>query len=147
MLKILAVLLSACAAAAQDASSVKSKLAEYKMGHSHLGQPFDVGPRQKPWLMEGIGKAHFPISTRNPEVQKWFDQGVTLLHSFWDYEAERVPLVFEAGAGERDDVLGPGAVDVGKVVRGICTGSIQEKEDRDGTGTAIYRIDGGPRHP
>ena len=39
--------------------------------------------------MQGIGKVHFPITTKDPEVQKWFDQGVTLLHSFWDYEAER----------------------------------------------------------
>ncbi len=83
------MLLSVCAGLAQDAASVKSRLDEYKMGHSHLGEPFDVGPRQKPWKIEGIGKAHFPISTKNPEVQEWFDQGVTLLHSFWDYEAER----------------------------------------------------------
>src|SRR6185369_11223952 len=27
--------------------------------------------------------------TKNPEVQRWFDQGNALLHSFWDYEAER----------------------------------------------------------
>lgn len=37
----------------------------------------------------GIGEAHFPITTKNPEVQKWFDQGNALLHSFWFYEAER----------------------------------------------------------
>ena len=39
--------------------------------------------------MAGIGEAHFPITTKNPEVQKWFDQGNALLHSFWFYEAER----------------------------------------------------------
>jgi peroxiredoxin len=39
--------------------------------------------------MKDIGRVHFPITTKNPEVQKWFDQGITLLHSFWDYEAER----------------------------------------------------------
>ena len=61
----------------------------YKQGHSRHGDAFDVGPRQKPWVMEGIGKAHFPISTSVPEVQMWFDQGHALLHSFWYYEAER----------------------------------------------------------
>src|SRR6266481_1990919 len=61
----------------------------YKQGHSFHGEPFDSGPRQKPWEMEGIGEAHFPITTKNPEVQKWFDQGNALLHSFWYYEAER----------------------------------------------------------
>lgn len=60
-----------------------------KLGHSHIGEAFDTGPREKPWVMEGIGVAHFPITTKNPEVQKWFDQGNALLHSFWDYEAER----------------------------------------------------------
>ncbi len=60
-----------------------------RFGHSHRGSAFDDGPRQKPWVMEGIGKSHFPITTANPEVQKWFDQGNTLLHSFWYFEAER----------------------------------------------------------
>jgi hypothetical protein len=61
----------------------------YKQGHSLHGQTFDVGPRQKPWVLPGIGKAHFPITAANPEVQQWFDQGNALLHSFWFYEAER----------------------------------------------------------
>src|ERR1700692_2343855 len=61
----------------------------YKQGHSLHGQPFDVGPREKPWPIAGIGKAPFPITTKNPEVQQWFDQGNALLHSFWYYEAER----------------------------------------------------------
>jgi peroxiredoxin/tetratricopeptide (TPR) repeat protein len=60
-----------------------------KLGHSSHGEAFDVGPRDKPWVIDGIGVAHFPITTKNPEVQKWFDQGNALLHSFWDYEAER----------------------------------------------------------
>src|SRR5260370_37131806 len=61
----------------------------YKQGHSLHGQTFDIGPRQKPWVLPGIGKAHFPITTAIPEVQQWFDQGNALLHSFWFYEAER----------------------------------------------------------
>ena len=69
--------------AAQSAAEI------YKQGHSHLGDGYDVGPRQKPWIMPNIGVAHFPITTKNPEVQKWFDQGNALLHSFWYYEAER----------------------------------------------------------
>ena len=60
-----------------------------KQGHSRHGDAFDTGPRQKPWVIDGIGRTHFPITTRNPEVQRWFDQGHTLLHHFWYYEAER----------------------------------------------------------
>ena len=71
-------------AAAQDSTSEA-----YKRGHSFHGPAFDSGPREKPWTMPNIGVTHFPITTKNPEVQKWFDQGIALLHSFWDYEAER----------------------------------------------------------
>lgn len=67
----------------------QSPVAAYKQGHSFHGESFDSGPRQKPWPMAGIGEAHFPITTNLPEVQKWFDQGNALLHSFWYYEAER----------------------------------------------------------
>ncbi|HRI45331.1 MAG TPA: redoxin domain-containing protein [Fimbriimonadaceae bacterium] len=60
-----------------------------KFGHSKHGTAFDSGMRTKPWKMDGIGTSPFPISTRNPEVQEWYDQGNALLHSFWFEEAER----------------------------------------------------------
>lgn len=63
--------------------------AEPRPGHSPHGEAFDVGPRTKPVEMKDIGIAHFPITHKNPETQKWFNQGNALLHSFWDYEAER----------------------------------------------------------
>jgi tetratricopeptide (TPR) repeat protein len=40
-------------------------------------------------LMEGYGKVHMPITTKSEEAQKFFDQGLALLHSFWFYEADR----------------------------------------------------------
>lgn len=58
-------------------------------GHSKHGTAFDSGMRTKPWRMEGIGTSPFAISTKNPEVQEWYDQGNALLHSFWFEEAER----------------------------------------------------------
>src|SRR5260370_38092976 len=58
-----------------------------KLGHSQHGEAFDSGPREKPWPIAGIGVAHFPITTKNPEVQRGFAQGKALLHPFWDYEA------------------------------------------------------------
>ncbi|MDP1663014.1 MAG: redoxin domain-containing protein [Phycisphaerales bacterium] len=63
--------------------------ADDSMGHSRHGSAFDTGLRQKPWRMDGIGRAHFPITTKVPEVQEWFDQGNALLQSFWYEEAER----------------------------------------------------------
>ncbi|MCW5937841.1 MAG: redoxin domain-containing protein [Fimbriimonadaceae bacterium] len=62
---------------------------EVGMGHSRHGAAFDAGLRLRPWKMEGVGTAPFPISTKNPEVQAWYDQGNALLHSFWFEEAER----------------------------------------------------------
>ncbi|MBM3810786.1 MAG: redoxin domain-containing protein [Acidimicrobiia bacterium] len=60
-----------------------------KQGHSRHGEAFDSGPRARPWEMKGTGQVSFPITAKNPEVQKWFNQGIVLLHSFWEYEAER----------------------------------------------------------
>ena len=58
-------------------------------GLSRLGTAFDSGPRLKPWKMNGLGKVDFPITTANPEAQKWFNQGVALLHVYFRSEAER----------------------------------------------------------
>jgi len=66
-----------------------SAIADDTPGHSKHGSAYDSGMRTKPWEMPGIGSAPFPITAKDPEVQKWFDQGNALLHSFWFEEAER----------------------------------------------------------
>ncbi len=58
-------------------------------GLSRLGEPFDEGPRLKPWRMDSLGKVEFPITTADPEAQEWFNQGVALLHVYFYNEAER----------------------------------------------------------
>jgi tetratricopeptide (TPR) repeat protein len=48
-----------------------------------------VPPPEKlpvPMRMSGIGNAHITI-TASPEAQAWFDQGLNLMHDFWDYES------------------------------------------------------------
>ncbi|HEX7860349.1 MAG TPA: redoxin domain-containing protein [Verrucomicrobiae bacterium] len=60
-----------------------------KPGHSAHGAAFDEGPRQKAELMQGMPDLNFPISTRSPDAQRFFNQGVGQLHGFWYYEAER----------------------------------------------------------
>jgi tetratricopeptide (TPR) repeat protein len=42
-----------------------------------------------PVLMSGIGTSDFTITTRSADAQKFFNQGVNLLHCFWDVEAYR----------------------------------------------------------
>ena len=40
-------------------------------------------------LLEGQGAIDFPITTKSAEAQKFFNQGVAQMHSFWSREAER----------------------------------------------------------
>ncbi len=39
--------------------------------------------------MKGIGSATIKITTKSPEAQRFFDQGLNLMHAFWDMEAYR----------------------------------------------------------
>ena len=58
-------------------------------GHSYQGHVFDEGPRQKAYLMPGMAKIRFPVTTKHPEAQKFIEQGVCQLHGFWFFESER----------------------------------------------------------
>lgn len=58
-------------------------------GHSLHGEAFNVGPRQKAYLMGNTGKVNFPVTTKVPECQQFINQGVGQLHGFWYFEAER----------------------------------------------------------
>jgi hypothetical protein len=42
-----------------------------------------------PVLMAGLGQHHHTISTKNPEAQRFFDQGLTLVFAFNHEEAAR----------------------------------------------------------
>ncbi len=62
----------------------------------HVMEMQDEIPPDKlppPVRMSGIGNAHMNV-TATPEAQVWFDQGLNLLHDFWDYESARA---FEQG--------------------------------------------------
>src|SRR5882757_3881011 len=60
-------------------------------GHD-MGMPMREIPApaklSAPLKLTGIGNSHLEI-TATPEAQMWFDQGLNLLHDFWDYESER----------------------------------------------------------
>lgn len=58
-------------------------------GQSLHGEAYNEGPRQQAHLMPGMGNVHFPIATKNPLAQKFFDQGIGQLHGFFYFEAER----------------------------------------------------------
>ena len=58
-------------------------------GHSMHGEAFDEGPRRAATLLGTTGRVTFPISTAQPKVQQFFNQGMGQLHGFWYFEAER----------------------------------------------------------
>jgi len=58
-------------------------------GHSYHGEAFNEGPRQSAYLMKGMGRVRFPVTTSVQEAQLFFAQGVAQLHGFWFFEAER----------------------------------------------------------
>ena len=39
--------------------------------------------------MEGMGDTRMPVTTSSPEAQKFFNQGMAQVHSFWFVESER----------------------------------------------------------
>jgi peroxiredoxin len=58
-------------------------------GHSMHGEAFNEGPRSAAYLMAGMGKVNFPVTTASPLAQRFFNQGIAQLHGFWYFEAER----------------------------------------------------------
>ncbi len=51
--------------------------------------PSALAPTLPAKLLDGMGTVHLAITTSNPEAQKFFDQGLAQMHSFWAREAER----------------------------------------------------------
>jgi tetratricopeptide (TPR) repeat protein len=70
--------------------STPRPFAQQSMGANHnMADMQPVLPPEQlpaPVRMSGIGNAHITI-TANAEVQAWFDQGLNLMHDFWDYES------------------------------------------------------------
>ena len=83
---LLATALCVPAFADDKADSDEKKVTE---GHSLHGEAFNEGPRQSAYLMKGMGRVRFPITTEKQEAQLFFSQGVAQLHGFWYFEAER----------------------------------------------------------
>lgn len=55
-----------------------------------IAQDHSAHSQAKPaTLMTGVGNAHHPVSTSNPEAQKFFDQGLRLIYDFNHDEAAR----------------------------------------------------------
>lgn len=60
-----------------------------KGGDNCTPPPSAIAPALPAKLLPGMGSVHLAITTSNPEAQKFFDQGLAQMHSFWAREAER----------------------------------------------------------
>ncbi len=72
-----------------ETTQTESLLVGDQAGHSSHGEVYDEGPRQAAYLMQGMSNIHFPVTCSDDLVQRFVDQGVSQLHGFWYYEAER----------------------------------------------------------
>ena len=81
-------------------------------GHSVHGEAFNDGPRHAAYLMPGMGKVHFPVTSKKPEAQAFIDQGIAQLHSFYYFEVRAiVPPGRQDRPRLRDGLLGHGDVE------------------------------------
>ena len=97
--RCLAVLLVGLIVGSADVVSVaqQSCMGGMAMGPAHTMEGMRAIPPPEqlpvPIRMSGIGNSHIDI-TATPEAQAWFDQGLSLMHDFWDYESTKA---FEQG--------------------------------------------------
>jgi peroxiredoxin len=86
---LLAVFLLGTAGLVWATEDQKDPAKDKNPGHSFHAEAFNEGPRQAAYLMQGMGNVHWKISTESPMAQRFFDQGISQLHGFWYFEAER----------------------------------------------------------
>ena len=60
--------------------------------HQHKNEyapAFNFSSLPAPPLMKNIGSSNLKITTKSEQAQKYFNQGLNLMHAFWDTEAYR----------------------------------------------------------
>src|ERR1700744_3720428 len=85
--RILAPCLTAFACLLLSATSARAQ----SMAGMNMPDIQPVPPPEQlpvPIKMTGIGNSHISVKA-TPEAQAWFDQGLSLLHDFWDYESAK----------------------------------------------------------
>ena len=55
----------------------------------HVAADYKMTEMGAPPAISGIGDNHLQITTKSAKAQTYFDQGLNLLHCFWDFEAYR----------------------------------------------------------
>ena len=96
LLSLSIVLFAGVASAAEDAKADDAATTETQStesttveGHSLHGEVFNEGPRQAAYLMSGLGKVSFDVTSSSDEAESFVRQGIAQLHGFWYFESER----------------------------------------------------------
>jgi tetratricopeptide (TPR) repeat protein len=55
----------------------------------HCSAPAAQAPALPAKLLDGMGSSDFKITSKSPEAQRFFNQGISQLYAFWFHEAER----------------------------------------------------------
>ncbi|HRH46017.1 MAG TPA: hypothetical protein PKY82_30520, partial [Pyrinomonadaceae bacterium] len=63
--------------------------AQHHHQNEEYAPAFDVASLPAPPLMKNIGSSEIKITTKSELAQKYFNQGLNLLHAFWDVESYR----------------------------------------------------------
>jgi tetratricopeptide (TPR) repeat protein len=118
--------------------------------HSHLthmqaarATTFYIHNLPAPKLMKGIGKSAMKIETKSEKTQAYYNQGLNLMHDFWDFEAYRafkeaiandsgaimpyVGLVQSLGSDEDSVLVGQKKRAIGKIKKLVKTATPHEK--------------------
>ena len=94
-----------------------------------------------PTSMPGMGKVHFPVTSKKPEVQAFIDQGVGQLHSFYYFEVRAiVPPGRPDRPRLRHGLLGHGDVEhqQRQACAGVSQGSPQAGRRRSPRHESLY---------
>lgn len=84
-----------------------SVAAQHHHGSQSYASATDFVNLPAPPVMKGIGTASIKIATGSAAAQQYFDQGLNLLHAFWEEGGvSRVSGGFEKRPKRRDGVLG-----------------------------------------
>ena len=67
----------------------RAAAAQHRHQTPEYAPAFNVEQLPAPPLMKGIGTSEIKITTKSETAQKYFNQGLNLLHAFWDTEAYR----------------------------------------------------------
>src|SRR5580704_9527089 len=75
-----------CAVIASGAGRPSAAQQPHNMDDMEMIPPPEQLP--VPIKLDGIGNSHIAIKA-TPGAQAWFDQGLSLMHDFWNYESEK----------------------------------------------------------